>query len=178
MRRHLTLAFVCIALLCSACGKSAEERDKAQAAEQWRLEQAAAANERLELAKKRREIEASNDAQTRKEASEAFAAYDRERPTMTPAQQTEALDAAVSTVRARMSDPPSMQVRNVRLSPVGNAVCMEVNYKDAGKYLGFRQAFVAPGVIWVEPAPDDLSHRVFDLNYQKLGCANQGPGGK
>ena len=177
MRRHLALAVVCIALVCSACSKSAEERDKAQAAEQWRKEQATAANERLDLAKKRREIEASNDAQTRKEASEAFAAYDRERPTMTTAQQTEALDAAVATVRARMSDPPTMQVRNVRLSPVGNAVCMEVNYKDAGKYLGFRQAFVAPGVIWVEPAPDDLSHRVFDINYKKLGCANQGPGG-
>ena len=178
MRPHLTFAFVSIALLCSACGNSAEERDKARAAEQWRLEQAAAANERLELAKRRREMEASNDVQTRKEASEAFANYDRERPAMTPVQQTEALDAAVSTLRARMSDPPTMQVRNVRFSPVGNAVCMEVNYMDAGKYLGFRQAFVAPGEIWVEPAPDELSHRVFDLNYLKLGCANQGSASK
>ncbi|MEO8738710.1 MAG: hypothetical protein ABI537_03290 [Casimicrobiaceae bacterium] len=170
------LAIASVALACVACGKSAEERDKARVAEQWRIEQAAAAQERLEQAKKRREMEASNDVQTRKEAGDAFAAYSRERPAMTPVQQTEALDAAVASVRARMSDPPTMQVRNVRLSPTGNAVCMEVNYKDAEKYLGFRQAFVGPGVIWVEPAPDDLSHRVFDLNYQKLGCANQGPG--
>jgi hypothetical protein len=167
-RRFLPIAIV--VLLCAACGKSEEERDKARVAEQWRLEQAAAAQERLELEKKRREMEASNDAQTRKEAGDAFAAYDRERPAMTPVQETEALDAAVASVRGRMSDPPSMQVRNVRFGKVANAVCMEVNYKDSGKYLGFRQAFVAPGVIWVEPAVDDVSHRVFDLNYQKLGC--------
>jgi hypothetical protein len=175
-RLRLSLALAAVALLCASCGKSSEERDKAQAAEQWRAEQAAAERERLELAKRRRELEASNDAQTRKEADEAFANYNRERPAMTPVQETEALDAAVASVRGRMSDPPSMQVRNVRFSPSGNAVCMEVNYKDSGKYLGFRQAFVAPGVIWVEPAVDDVSHRVFDLNYQKLGCASAGPG--
>ena len=173
-RRFLPIAIV--VLLCAACGKSEEERDKARVAEQWRLEQAAAAQERLELEKKRREMEASNDAQTRKEAGDAFAAYDRERPAMTPVQETEALDAAVASVRARMSDPPSMQVRNVRFSPSSNTVCMEVNYKDKGNYLGFRQAVVAPGVIWVEPAVDDVSHRVFDLNYQRFGCASTGAG--
>ena len=96
-RRFLPIAIV--VLLCAACGKSEEERDKARVAEQWRLEQAAAAQERLELEKKRREMEASNDAQTRKEAGDAFAAYDRERPAMTPVQETEALDAAVASVR-------------------------------------------------------------------------------
>ena len=176
MRARLSFALVSVALLCGACGQSSEERDKARAAEQWRLEQSAAANERLELAKNRRDMEASNDVQTRKEADEAFATYNRERPTMTAVEQTEAVDAAVASVRARMSDPPTMQVRNAQLSPIANAVCMEVNYKDAGKFVGFRQAFVAPGVIWVEPAADDLSHRVFDLNYKKLGCANPGPG--
>jgi len=176
MRLRLSLAVAVVALLCASCGKSSEERDKAQAAEQWRAEQAAAERERVELAKKRREMEASNDVQTRKEADEAFANYNRERPAMTPVQETEALEAAVAAVRGRMSDPPSMQVRNVRFGKVGNAVCMEVNYKDSGKYLGFRQAFVAPGVIWVEPAVDDVSHRVFDLNYQKLGCGGAGSG--
>jgi hypothetical protein len=176
MRLRLLLALAAVALLCASCGKSSEEGDKAQAAEQWRVEQEAAARERLELAKNRREMEASNDVQTRKEADEAFANYNRERPAMTPVQQTEALDAAVASVRGRMSDPPSMQVRNVRFSPTGNAVCMEVNYIDTGKYLGYRQAFVAPGVIWVEPAVDDVSHRVFDLNYKRFGCANSGSG--
>jgi len=176
MRLRLSLALAAVALLCASCGKSSEERDEAQAAEQWRVEQEAAARERLELAKSRREMEASNDVQTRKEADEAFANYNRERPAMTPVQETEALDAAVASVRARMSDPPSMQVRNVRFSPSSNTVCMEVNYKDNGKYLGFRQAIVAPGVIWVEPAVDDVSHRVFDLNYKRFGCANSGAG--
>ncbi len=176
MRLRLLFAVAAVVLLCASCGKSGEERVKAQAAEQWRAEQATAERERLELAKKRREMEASNDAQTRKEANEAFANYNRERPAMTPVQQTEWLDAAVAAVRGRMSDPTSMQVRNVRFSQAGNAVCMEVNYQDSGKYLGFRQAFVAPGVIWVEPAVDDVSHRVFDLNYQKVGCASTSPG--
>jgi hypothetical protein len=25
-------------------------------------------------------------------------------------------------------------------------------------------------VIWVEPAEDDVTHRVFDLNFKRMGC--------
>ena len=77
MRPYFSFAIVGAALLCGACGQSAEERDKAKAAEQFRLEQAASAQERIELAKRRREMEASNDVQTRKEADEAFAKYNK-----------------------------------------------------------------------------------------------------
>jgi hypothetical protein len=64
-----------------------------------------------------------------------------------------------------------MQVQDVRFNAAKNAVCMQVNYKEGGNYLGFRRAYVTSDVIWVEPNPDYVSHRVFALNLQRAGCA-------
>ena len=61
------------------------------------------------------------------------------------------------------------------LNAAKNALCAEVNYKEAGKYLGFRRAYVTADVIWVEPAEDHVSHRVFELNFKRMGCTQEAP---
>jgi hypothetical protein len=45
-----------------------------------------------------------------------------------------------------------------------------VNYREAGKFLGYRRAYVTADVIWVEPAEDDVSDPVFELNLKRMGC--------
>jgi hypothetical protein len=105
------------------------------------------------------------------ESEAAFSKYVRERPSMTGAEESTATELGIARLRARMSDPDSMQLRNPHMNGTKNAVCAEVNYKDgSGKYLGFRRAFVTSDVIWVEPAPDDATHRVFEMNLKRLGC--------
>jgi hypothetical protein len=50
-------------------------------------------------------------------------------------------------------------------------MCTEVNYKEDGKYVGFRRAFVTPAAIWVEPAAEEATHRMFEMNFKRIGSA-------
>jgi len=164
------------ALLCASCQKTPADKQREQAkldaevAEKLARERAADAQKRAESERESREAAQRREEDIRKESADAFARFAADRPKMSPVEEAQALDAAVARVRARMDDPPAMQVRNVRFNAAKDAVCMEVNYTQGGKYLGFRGAFVMPDVIWVEPNPDEVSHRVFQLNMQRLGC--------
>lgn len=165
---------LCASLLCTGCGKSSSDKaaqdHSAAAAAQFSADKAAAAREREEMAAARREMEAANQKDIFKESEETFKKFASERPTMTAAEETKTQDDVVERLRARMSEPASMQVRNVHLNAKHTAVCMEVNYREGGKYVGYRLAFATPDVTWVEPHPDDVAHRVFMLNFQRLGC--------
>jgi hypothetical protein len=50
-----------------------------------------------------------------------------------------------------------------------------VNYREGGKYLGFRRGFVTADAISVEPPENDVSHRVFELNFKRMGCDRVAP---
>jgi hypothetical protein len=89
---------------------------------------------------------------------------------MTVAEESTATELGVERIRARMTDPDAMQIHNAHMNAAKNAMCAEVNYKEAGKYLGFRRAYVTADVIWVEPAEDDVTRRVFELNLKRMGC--------
>jgi len=109
------------------------------------------------------------------ESEEAFASYLRERPAMTPAEESTATELGVARIRSRMADPNAMEVRNAHVNASKNAVCAEVNYPEAGKYLGYRRAYVTADAMSIEPAEGDVTRRVFDLNFKRMGCDRAGP---
>jgi hypothetical protein len=165
---------LCPLLLCTGCGKSSGDKaakDQA-AAIQFNADKAVAAREREAMTAARREMEAANQKDIHKESEETFKKFASERPNMTTAEETKTQDDVIGRLRARMSDPAAMQVRNVHFNGQRTAICMEVNYREGGKYLGFRRAFATPDVTWVEPPPDDVSLRVFLLNFERMGCSS------
>jgi len=137
---------------------------------QIKADNTATARALAERARADRDASSVRAVETHAESEEAFARYLRERPSMTVAEESIATDLGIARIRARMTDPGAMQFQNAHLNPAKNAMCAEVNYKEGGKYLGFRRAYVTADVIWVEPAEDDVSHRVFELNFTRMGC--------
>ena len=59
-------------------------------------------------------------------------------------------------LRESLVEPASMQVRNERLNPAGNALCAEVSAKNSkGVYVGFRRVVVSDALISFDQDPDD-----------------------
>jgi apolipoprotein N-acyltransferase len=175
----LAVALCCVAgtaLTVAGCDNEAERKAKETAAlqarfnEQLKNENAATARALAERARADQEASKQREVDIHKESEAAFAQYLRERPSMTEAEEATATELGAARLRARMSDPDAMQLRNQHLNAAKNTMCAEVNYTDSGKYLGFRKAFVTADAIWVEPAPDDPTHRVFEQNLKRLGC--------
>ena len=177
--RHLwPAAVLCAIVVCASCGKSDEGKRSSSeqeyaAARQFNADKAAAARELEEARRRRNEIVEANAEDIRKESEEAFKKFLADRPTLTVAEETKAQDDAVERLRARMSDPSAMQTRDVHFNAGRTAICLEVNYREGGKYLGFRKAYITPDITWVEPSADDVSHRVFELNLEKMGCSSK-----
>ena len=176
-RKILRVAALCIAGLAVACAESDKDRQAREAAalqakfnEQQRAENLAAARALQEHARLDREATSQRAVETQAESAAAFAKYLAERPSMTAAEESTATELGVARIRSRMTDPEAMEVRNARINVAKSAVCAEVNYKEAGKYLGFRRAYVTADVIWVEPPQDEATHRVFELNFKNMGC--------
>ncbi len=166
------MVVLCTALLCVSCSKSAEDKSlkDESAAKQFSADKAADARQREEMARQRQEMEAANQKDIHKETQETFKQFEANRPALTVAEEAKAQEDAVERLRARMPDPATMQVRNVQFNNQKTAICMEVSYREGGKDVGFRRAFSTPEVTWVEPNPNDVSHRVFELNLEKFGC--------
>jgi len=176
-RKILLVAALCIAGLAIACAESDKDSKAREAAalqakfnEQLRAENLAAARALQEHARLDREATSKRAVETQAESAAAFAKYLAERPSMTVAEESTAAELGVARIRSRMTDPEAMEVRNARINVAKSAVCAEVNYKEAGKYLGFRRAYVTADVIWVEPPADEATHRVFELNFKRMGC--------
>jgi hypothetical protein len=165
-----------IAIACAGCESESDRKARETAAFQAKLkaelkaENAATALALQEHARADREATSVRAVETHAESEEAFAKYVRERPAMTVAEESIATELGVERIRARMTDPDAMQIHNAHMNAAKNAMCAEVNYKEAGKYLGFRRAYVTADVIWVEPAEDDVTRRVFELNLKRMGC--------
>jgi len=176
VRAAVLCCVVAIALTSAGCGDEKERKAQETAAlqakfdEQLKAENAATARALQERARADKEATSQRAVETHAESEEAFAKYLRERPAMTPSEEGTATELGVARIRARMTDPDAMQIRNAHLNTARSAMCAEVNYKEAGKYLGYRRAYVTPDVIWVEPAEDDVTHRVFELNLKRMGC--------
>ena len=137
---------------------------------QMKADNAATARALDERARADRDASSVRAVETHAESEEAFARYLRERPSMTVAEEGIATELGIARIRSRMTEPDAMQFQNAHLNAAKNAMCAEVNYKESGKYLGFRRAYVTADVIWVEPAEEDVSHRVFELNFARMGC--------
>jgi hypothetical protein len=143
---------------------------QAKFSEQLKAENAATARALEESARAVRETTGVRAVETHAESEEAFARYLRERPVMTVAEESTATELGVERIRARVTDPDAVQIRNAHMNAAKNAMCAEVNYKEAGKDLGFRRAYVTADVIRVEPAEGDVTRRVFELNLKRMGC--------
>ncbi len=179
----LAAALCCVAgaaLTLAGCNNDADRKAKETAAlqarfnEQLKTENAATARALAERARTDQEASKQREVDIHAESEAAFAQYLRERPSMTESEEATATDLGVARLRARMSEPDAMQLRNQHLNAAKNTLCAEVNYTDSGKYVGFRRAFVTADVIWVEPAPDDPTHRVFEQNLKRAGCDQPG----
>jgi hypothetical protein len=178
-RRILRVAALCIAglAIASAGCESDKDRKAREAAalqakfnEQLRTENLAAARALQERAPADREATSKRAVETQAESAAAFAKYLAERPSMTVVEESIATELGVARIRSRMTDPDAMEIRNAHVNAAKNAVCAEVNYKEGGNYLGFRRAYVTADVIWVEPPENEVSHRVFELNFKRMGC--------
>ena len=178
-RKILRVAALCIAGLAIACAGCESDKDRkareaaalqAKFNEQLRAENLAAARDLQERARADREATSKRAVETQAESAAAFAKYLAERPSMTVAEESSATELGLARIRERMTDPDAMEVRNAHVNIAKSAVCAEVNYKEAGKYLGFRRAFVTGDVISVEPPENEVSHRVFELNFKRMGC--------
>jgi len=173
------VAALCIAGLAIACAGCESDKDRkareaaalqAKFNEQQRAENLALARALQESARADREATSKRAVETQAESAAAFAKYLAERPSMTVAEESIATELGVARIRSRMSEPDAMEIRNAHVNSAKNAVCAEVNYKEAGQYLGFRRAYVTADVIWVEPPENEVSHRVFELNFKRMGC--------
>ncbi|HWZ71278.1 MAG TPA: hypothetical protein VN326_07335 [Casimicrobiaceae bacterium] len=170
-----------IAMACAGCESENDRKARETAAFQakrnaeLKTENAAAVRMLEERVGADRDAAKVGAVQAHAESEEAFARYLHDRPAMTPAEESTATELGVARIRARMTDPDAMQIRNPHMNAAKNAVCAEVNYQEAGKYLGFRRAYVTADVIWVEPAQDDATHRVFELNVKRMGCDSVQP---
>jgi hypothetical protein len=173
-------AVACTALTVGGCDNDAERKAKEKAAlqarfnEQLKTENAATARALTERARADQEASKQREIDIQAESQAAFSQYLRDRPSMTEAEEATATELGVARLRARMGEPDAMQLRNSHLNAAKNTLCAEVNYTDAGKYVGFRRAFVTADTIWVEPAPEDPTHRVFEQNLKRLGCDQPG----
>jgi hypothetical protein len=181
-RQIVRVAALCIAGLAIACAESDKDRKAREAAalqakfnEQQKAENLSAARALQERARADREATSKRAVETQAESAAAFAKYLAERPSMTVVEESAATELGVARIRERMTDPDAMEVRNAHFSVAKNAVCAEVNYKEAGKYLGFRRAYVTADVIWVEPPETDVTHPAFELNFKRVGCDRVGP---
>jgi hypothetical protein len=174
MRRIWLPAVLCATCVCAGCGKSHDDsRPGAQdsaAARQFEADRAATARAVEEKRQRRNEIVAKNAEDIRKESEEAFRKFAADRPVATAAEDAQTQEDAVARLRARMTDPAAMEARDMHFNAEHTALCLEVNYRENGAYVGFRRAYITPDVTWVEPSPDDVSHSQFELSFQKMGC--------
>ena len=167
---------LCAACVLIACGKSEEQRARERAEQQiaaarsFAADKAASARELEEARLRREKIAAAHQEDIHRESEETFRRFVAERPALDEAKEAKMQQDEVEKLRAKMTDPAAMQVRNVRLNPARNAICLEVNYTDKGTYVGFRKAYITPDVTFVEPHPDDVAHRVFEINLERMGC--------
>jgi len=170
-----------IALACAACENENDRKARETAAfqekfkAQLKADNAATARALEERVRADREASKVGAVQAHAESEEAFARYLRERPSMTEAEESIATELGVARIRSRMTEPDAMEVRNAHVNTGKNAVCAEVNYQEGGKFLGYRRAYVTADVTWVEPAENDVTHRVFELNFKRVGCDRAGP---
>jgi hypothetical protein len=184
-RKTVRAAALCcvvgIAIASAGCESEIDRKAREAAAlqakfsEQLKAENAAAARALAERARVDREASGVRAVETHAESEAAFAKYMSERPSMTLAEESIATELGVTRIRSRMPDPDAVEVRNAHVNTAKNAVCAEVNYQEAGKYLGYRRAYVTADAIWVEPADDNVSHRVFELNFKRMGCDRAKP---
>ncbi len=180
-RAVMQCCVVGVALVFAGCESDVDRKAREAAAlqakfkAQLQAENAATRRALEERARSDREASKIRAVETHAESQEAFARYLRERPSMTEAEEGVATELGVSRIREKMTDPDAMEVRNAHMNAARNALCTEVNYKEGGKYLGFRRAFVTADAIWVEPGIDEISHRVFEINFKRLGCDKNEP---
>jgi uncharacterized Zn finger protein (UPF0148 family) len=174
-RKVLRVAALCIAGLAIACAGCESEKDRkareaaamqAKFNEQLRAENLSGARALQERARADREATSKRAVETQAESAAAFAKYLAERPSMSVAEESIATELGVARIRSSMTDPDA-EIRNAHVSVAKNAVCAEVHYKEGGKY---RRAFVTADVISVEPPENEVSHRVFELNFKRMGC--------
>jgi hypothetical protein len=175
--RVATLCLVVgIAIACAGCENETDRKARETEALQAKYDAAvkaenvAMARALAERARADREASSARAIETHAESEEAFARYVRERPSMTDAEEGAATELGVARLRSRMTDPESMQLRNAHMNGARNAMCAEVNYKQDGNYVGFRRAYVTVDAVSVEPAAEEVTHRVFDLNFKRIGC--------
>jgi hypothetical protein len=184
-RKKVRVAALCcvvgIALAGSGCENENDRKARETAAfqekfnAQLKADNAATARALEERVRADRDGSKVGAVQAHAESEEAFARYLRERPSMTVAEESIATELGVARIRSKMPDPDAVEVRNAHVNAGKNAVCAEVNYQEGGKSLGYRRAYVTADATWVEPAEEDVTHRVFELNFKRMGCDRAGP---
>jgi hypothetical protein len=164
----LTLCIVGIVV--GGCGKSRDTGAGVDPAKTFAADKAASARELEELRRRRAETAAVHQEDIHRETEETFKRFAADRPSLNAVEEVQIQKDAVERLRAQVPDPSLLQSRDIRFNAERTAVCLEVNYTIDGKYVGFRKAFITPDATWVEPSMDDVSHRLFELKMERMGC--------
>ena len=181
MRAAALCCAVGISIACGGCESDKDRKARESAAlqakfsDELKRENADTARVLAERAQADREASDVRAVETHAESQDAFASYLRERPTMTTAEENTATDLGVARMRSRMPDPDATELRNARMNAAKTAVCAEVSYPEAGKSQTFRRAYVTGEVVSVEPPPEDVTHRTFEVNLKRIGCDGSAP---
>jgi hypothetical protein len=148
--RSLVISISALAIAASSgCGKP-QERPREDAALTAAVEQA------------RREDEEADRQMRERAIQEELARRDAEQAEIDARQaQEDKRKAVMAQLEQRLRDdllePATMQIRNQRLNPAGNALCAEVSAKNKkGVYVGFRRVVVSGAVISFDQDPDDV----------------------
>jgi hypothetical protein len=171
----LGIALAAAALL-AACGKApTDPADPQASARAFSAEKIAAAKDLEERRKLRAETAEANAEDIRKESERTFRTNESDRPALNTAENQQIVDDAVARLRTQVPDPETVQVRKARVNESRDTVCLEVNYRENGRYLGYRKAYITDKATFVEPPMDDVTHRLFELKLEKIGCAPANP---
>jgi len=168
--RWIAIGLWSVAIIVCGCGKSKDKNTAVDPAQTFAAEKAASARELEEMRRRRGEMAAVNQEDIHRETEETFRKFAADRPSLNAVEEAQIQKDAVERLRSKVPDPSLMQSRAVRFNDQRTAVCLEVNYTIDGKYVGYRKAFITPDATWVEPSPDDVSHRVFELKMERMGC--------
>jgi hypothetical protein len=164
------VALCCVAIVVGGCGKSKDQGAGVDPAQTFAADKAASARELEEMRRRRAETSAAHQEDIHRETEETFRRFAADRPSLNAVEEVQIQKEAVERLRAQVPDPSLLQSRDVRFNAERTAVCLEVNYTVDGKYVGYRKAFITPDATWVEPSMDDVSHRVFELKMERMGC--------
>lgn len=165
MKRHRAMAIaLCLSAALAGCGKSGSQLEQERIASEAARQQAIASSLAEEREKDREMREAAAAAASEEVARVAGGSGERRTESSTAeiqfmaanqgAESAEVLRRYTEQLQRSVSDPGTLQVRNVSVAPKQHGMCAEFSARDkAGVYAGFKRVIVTDDAVSPEEPP-------------------------